>query len=337
MRTLLTGGAGYVGSACFRALRAQGGEAFVYDDLSTGNAAAVARDRLTVGSLADGAALADTLARLRIDTVMHFAALSIMPDSLREPERYWQVNLDGTRTLLQAMAKAGVRRLVFSSTAAVYALQGPEDASALAEGSRLDPATPYGASKLACEWLIRDFLRVTGGGAVILRYFNAAGATPDGSHGESRAKETHLIPIVMANALGRRPAIEVYGTDWPTPDGTCLRDYVHVDDIAQAHLLAGDAVAPGAVEIFNIGSGRGYSVREVIDSCARVTGNRVDWRAAPRRSGDPAVLVSENAKLRQRLGWAPAFPELDDIVRSAWLWHRDHPQGYGPGGAGAPA
>lgn len=338
MRVLLTGGAGYVGSACYRSLRARGIEAFVYDDLSTGNAAAVDGDRLTVADLADTDRLRAVLEDLRIDTAMHFAALSIMPDSLLQPEAYWRANLDGTRSLLTAMAGAGVRRLVFSSTAAVYAIQDPDAAPPLLEDSALHPATPYGASKLAAEWLIRDFLRLTGGGAVILRYFNAAGAAPDGAHGEGRLKETHLIPIVLANALGRRPEIRVFGTDWPTPDGTCLRDYVHIEDIAQAHLLACEAAIPGALEIFNIGSGRGYSVREVIDACERATGNRVTWQAAPRRAGDPAVLVAENARIRQRLGWQPAYPALDDIVRTACLWHRSHPAGYAAGGgvAGRP-
>jgi UDP-glucose 4-epimerase len=327
VRVLCTGGAGYVGSACLRWLLAHGHEAFAYDDLSLGNRAAVpdAKRRLVVGELADAARLRETLVRLEIDAVMHFAALASVPQSLVDPDRYWDVNLVGTKQLLDAMRACRVERLIFSSTAATYAFT---DQMPLTERSEQKPATPYGTTKLACEQMIADYQRAYGLQYTTMRYFNAAGADPDGEYGEDRREESHLIPLVLYVPLGRRDKLSICGSDWDTPDGTCVRDYVHNDDIAQAHLLALEALAPGVARTYNIGTGRGASVLEVLRACEKALGAAIPFEYAPRRPGDPAVLVASAEKLTRELGWRPRYPDIDAIVETACAWHRKYPRGY---------
>ncbi|MDA1349378.1 MAG: UDP-glucose 4-epimerase GalE, partial [Chloroflexi bacterium] len=263
MRVLCTGGAGYVGSACLRYLLGEGHDVFAYDDLSEGNRLAVPEheDRLLLGDIRDKDKLARVLTERRIDVVMHFAAVASVPDSIRDPALYWDVNLVGTKSVLDAMRGAGVTKIVLSSTAATY---GFSEASSLTESSPQVPVTPYGTSKMACEALLREYALAYGFGCASMRYFNASGADLDGAHGEDRRHESHLIPLVLAAALGVRDEVLIFGDDWTTPDGTCVRDYVHVRDIAQAHALAMGALTPGSAEAYNIGSGVGLSVREIV-------------------------------------------------------------------------
>ena len=330
MRVLMTGGAGYVGSACLRFLLDRGHDAVAYDDLSEGNRAAVPGDRLIEGDIRDVDRLAGAIREHGAEVVMHFAALAIVPESIREPDRYWDVNVNGTRSILKAMLATDARRLVFSSTAATYAFT---DEQPITERTPQEPRTPYGSTKLACERMIRDHAEGLGIGAAILRYFNAAGADADAPHGECRRHETHLIPLILSVAAGTREKVLIYGDDWPTRDGTCVRDYVHVADLAQAHLLAAEAIEPGGVAAYNVGNGEGTTVLEVLRACEKAVGRPIAHEFAERRPGDPAVLVASPARLSEDLGWRPAFPHIDEIVATAWLWHREHPRGYA-GGAG---
>lgn len=330
MRILLTGGAGYVGSACLRWLLGRGLDPVAFDDLSTGNAEAVPPDRLIVGDILDRDGL--SAAAAGCDAVLHFAALASVPESLAEPDRYWRTNLVGTLNVLDAMRDHGIRKLVFSSTAATYDFDAPMP---LTEESPQHPRVPYGESKLAAERAILDHARAYGLGAAILRYFNAAGADPDGRHGECRVRETHLVPKLLAAALEGEEAI-LFGDDWSTPDGTCVRDYIHVVDLAQAHHLALEALAPGERRIYNLGTGRGASVLEVLRACEQVIGYPIPYRVEARRAGDPPVLIADPSRISRELGWTPAHPELVDIVRSAWSWHRNRPEGYRARTAAAP-
>jgi UDP-glucose-4-epimerase GalE len=329
MRILCTGGAGYVGSACLRWLLAHGHEAFAFDNLSEGNRAAVPdyAQRLIVGELIDTDLLIDTLRTRSIDAVMHFAALASVPDSISDPSNYYRVNVLGTYSLLEAMRAAGVKKLVFSSTAATYGFHGPE-AMPLQETAAKNPETPYGTTKRAGEWMIADYARAYGWGYAIFRYFNAAGADPDGNHGEHRRHESHLIPLTLAVAVGKRPALKIFGDDYPTRDGTCVRDYVHTSDLAQAHQRAVERLEPGYGEAFNLGSGEGATVKEVHAACERAVGRSIPVEYAPRRPGDPAVLVADPAKAIRELGWTPCFSDIATIVRTAWQWHSRHPDGY---------
>lgn len=325
MRVLLTGGAGYVGSACFRVFRRSGVEAFVYDDLSAGHAAAVEPDRLTVGDLRDGAALAACLQERAISHVVHLAALASVPESLLDPAGYWSVNLEGTRCLLEAMRQTGAHTLVLSSTAAVYAhgLGQP-----IREDDRTEPQTPYGASKLAAEHLLAGYAAAYGMAGMALRYFNAAGADADGQHGEAHRHETHAIPLLVQSALGQRPAFRLFGTDWPTPDGTCIRDFVSVLDLARAHLLALQRAEAGRLQIFNLGSGQGCSLRALLEAAQDLLGAPVPHLQEPPRPGDPARLVADITRARTELGWEPLHSDLCSILGSAIAWHRRAPQGY---------
>ncbi len=325
MRVLMTGGAGYVGSACLRHLLDRGHDAVAYDDLSEGNRAAVPGDRLIEGDIRDVDRLAGAIREHGAEVVMHFAALAIVPESIREPDRYWDINVNGTRSILKAMLATDARRLVFSSTAATYAFT---DEQPITERTPQEPQTPYGSTKLACERMIRDHAEGLGIGAAILRYFNAAGADADAPHGECRRHETHLIPLILSVAAGTREKVLIYGDDWPTRDGTCVRDYVHVADLAQAHLLAAEAIEPGRVAAYNVGNGEGTTVLEVLRACEKAVGRPIAHEFAERRPGDPAVLVASPARLSEDLGWRPAFPHIDEIVATAWRWHREHPQGY---------
>ncbi|MGB3773248.1 MAG: UDP-glucose 4-epimerase GalE [Rhodococcus sp. (in: high G+C Gram-positive bacteria)] len=312
MKFMVTGGAGYVGSVCAAVLMENGHEVVVVDDLSTGNADGVPDGaRLIEGTVAE--VVSSVLGAEKVDGVLHFAAQSLVGESVEKPEKYWRGNLGAALELLDAIVAHGVPRLVFSSTAATY---GEPQSTPITEDFPTQPTNPYGASKLAIDNAITGYTAAHGFGATSLRYFNVAGA--HAGLGENRVVETHLIPLVLQVALGHRDAISVFGTDWPTPDGTAVRDYIHVRDLADAHLRALSQSTPGSHRIFNLGSGEGFSVREVIDSCRRVTGVDIAVKDAPRRAGDPAVLVASSAKAMAELGWQPQLTDLDVIVADAW-------------------
>jgi UDP-glucose 4-epimerase len=318
MRVLVTGGAGYVGSVVAEILIARGHTVTVYDDLSTGHRDAVPDGaRLVVGTLADAPALGAALAGSRAEAVVHMAARALVGESVTEPAAYYATNVEGGLILLGAMRAAGVRRLVFSSSAAIY---GEPATTPIEEDSPAAPTNPYGETKLAFERALGWFDRAYGLRSVSLRYFNAAGATE--RRGERHDPETHLIPLVLAAAAGRRPAVTIHGEDYPTPDGTCVRDYVHVGDLAEAHALALAALADGAgTTAYNLGcGGAGASVREVIAAAGRATGRAIPVVHGPRRAGDPSVLVAASSRIRRELGWRPRQAALDAIVASAWRW-----------------
>ena len=320
MRLLVTGGAGYIGSVVAASLIEAGHDVTVLDDLSTGHADAVpAKASFVRGTLRDDAA---RVLSEGIDAVLHFAAKSLVGESVAFPGRYWSHNLGGSLALLEAMRETGVRRIVFSSTAAVY---GEPERTPIEETDPTRPTSPYGASKLAVDTSLTEFARMFGLGAVSLRYFNVAGAHEDSGgqwYGEQHSPETHLIPNVLKMALpGPRgaAAVKIFGDDYPTPDGTCVRDYIHVADLAVAHLLALDACEPGEHQIYNLGNGTGFSVREVIDVCREVTGVDIPAEVAPRRGGDPAVLVASSKRISSQLGWH-ASRDLRAMVADAWTF-----------------
>lgn len=325
MRILVTGGAGYIGSHTVRQLLAGGHDVTVYDNLSHGHRAAVPADRLVVGDLQDADRVGGLLADRGIEAVVHFAAFTSVGESVTDPATYYANNLHCSLQLLDRCRRAGVGRFVFSSTAAVY---GAPERVPVTEAADLLPVNPYGNTKLAFERALADYAAAYPFGFCALRYFNASGAAADGTIGEDHTPETHLIPLVFRAATGRLPHITVFGTDYPTADGTCVRDYVHVDDLAAAHVLALGAIRPGSALAYNVGVGRGYSVREVIRTVEEVTGLTVPVTEAPRRAGDPPVLVADAGKLRAELGWAPRYDTLRAILESAWRWHRAHPAGY---------
>jgi UDP-glucose-4-epimerase GalE len=323
MRVLVTGGAGYIGSHTVRLLLARGHDVTVLDNLTYGHRAAVPADRLVVGDLADPAALDRALTGA--EAVVHFAAFAYVGESVTNPAKYYSNNLVASLALLDACRRHGVRRFVFSSTCATY---GVPSAVPITEDEKQLPINPYGNTKLAVERALADYAGAYPLGYCALRYFNAAGASPDGTIGEDHDPETHLIPLVIAAATGRRPHVEVFGTDYPTPDGTCVRDYIHVDDLAEAHILALDRLGPGVQLRYNVGTGRGYSVREVIRAVEEVTGLKVPVREGPRRPGDPPELVADASKIRRELGWGPKYTDLRSVVQTAWNWHKAHPDGY---------
>jgi UDP-glucose 4-epimerase len=322
---LVTGGAGYIGSHVVKALVRAGREVVVYDNLSAGHREAVSRTELVVGDILETARVRETIQRFRVSAVMHFAALLSVADSVRDPFGYYRNNVDGALSVLRAMADQGVSRFVFSSTAAVF---GEPREAPITEEHPTAPINPYGQTKLAIEQALPHLRRAAGIEAICLRYFNAAGADPEGELGEDHTPEPHLIPRAVDAALGGE-ALQVFGDDYPTPDGTCLRDYIHVSDLAQAHMLALGALeeAPHSAT-YNLGNGRPFSVKEVLDTVTRVTGRQVPWRLAPRRDGDPAILYASSARIRADLHWTPRHTELDDIVATAWRWRKDHPSGY---------
>lgn len=328
MKILLTGGAGYVGSACLRWLLRHGHDPIAYDNLLEGNPAAVPEPerRLIVGDIAETDRLAGILRDRQVEAVMHFAALASVPDSIKDPDAYYRTNVLGTKSVLDAMRAAGVRKILFSSTAATY---GFHSEMPLREDSPQTPETPYGTTKLAAEWMIKDYTRAYGLGYTLLRYFNASGADPDGEHGEDRRHESHLIPLILQAAVGRREKVLIYGGDYPTPDGTCVRDYVHTDDLAQAHQRAVETLEPGMGRVYNLGSGTGASVLEVLRACEEAAGRPIRHEVVGRRPGDPGVLVATPEKIVRELGWSPRHSEIRDIVRTAWEWHHRHPGGYG--------
>lgn len=328
MRILVTGGAGYVGSHTVWELVAAGHEPAVFDDLSKGHRAAVPEGvPLFEGSLADRAALDEAFSSFQPEAVMHFAGSTQVGESVTNPGLYFRNNICGGLNLLDAMVRAGVRNIVFSSTAAVY---GEPTAVPIPEDHPKAPTNPYGESKLFFEAILRRYETAHGIRSIALRYFNAAGAHPSGRIGEDHTPETHLIPIVLQAVLGQRDKVTVFGTDYPTEDGTCIRDYVHVCDLAAAHILAVEALADGAPsDAFNLGNGKGFSVRQVIDVAEQVVGKPIPYEEGPRRAGDPAVLVASSEKARTTLGWRPAYPDLHIIIETAWRWHKEHPNGYG--------
>ncbi len=324
-RILVTGGAGYVGSAALRHLLANGFDAIAYDNLVQGHRESVPAGRLIVGDISDTPSLEEALRQQKADAVMHFAAATCVGESVDDPEYHYRNNIAGTLSLLNAMRAAGVKRMLFSSTCATYGLNPKVP---MAEDSAQDPCSPYARTKLVVEWMIRDFAHAYGLGFTLLRYFNAAGASEGGQHGEDHNPENHLIPLTLQVPLGQRKKLLVFGNDYPTPDGTCLRDYVHVDDLGQAHRLAIEATTPGTAEVFNIGTGAGSSVLEVIRACEEVAGKPIPFDIVARRPGDPPALVASPQKLISKLGWKPRYTSIRQIVESAWKWHESHPQGY---------
>ena len=323
MRALVTGGAGYVGSVVAAQLLDAGHEVVVLDDLRRGHRAAIPPGATHLElSLDDAHALQERLGG-GFDAVLHFAALSLVAESVEHPERYWRNNVGGTRNLLDAMRTHGIARLVFSSTAATY---GEPETVPITEDQPPAPVNAYGASKLAVDLMIRDECVGHGLAAASLRYFNVAGAS--GALGEDHDPETHLIPLVLQAAAGCRPAITIFGTDYDTRDGTAVRDYIHVEDLGEAHRLALDALTPGEHRIFNLGTGDGYTVREVIEAARKVTGREITAHDEPRRPGDPPELVADPAKARAELGWQPERG-LEAMIADAWEWHQAHPHGYG--------
>jgi len=331
MRVLVTGGAGYIGSVVAEELLQSGHDVVVLDNLSRGHRQAVPKNaELVAGDLADRACL-DQLFRSRaIDAVMHFAALIEAGESMKAPEEFFRNNTSNALTLLEAMLAARVKRFVFSSTAALF---GNPGRTPIEEDDPVHPTNAYGESKLLVERMLAWFHQIHGLRYASLRYFNAAGASrPD--QGEAHQPETHLIPRILQVALGRAEHVNIFGTDYPTPDGTCIRDYIHVSDLARAHLLALEGLAlekelkNSSPLIYNLGNGHGFSVREVVEVARKITGHPVPVIESPRRAGDPAVLIASSEKIRRDLGWQPRFPNLETIVESAWQWHCVHPDGY---------
>jgi UDP-glucose 4-epimerase len=329
MRVLVTGGAGYIGSVLATELLQRGHQVVVLDNLSHGHRQAVPKDaELVVGELADRAGLDRVMREHSPDAVLHLAALIEAGESMKAPEVFFRNNTANALTLLEAMLAAGVKRFVFSSTAALY---GNPERTPIQEDDALAPTNAYGESKLLVERMLAWFHRIHGLRYASLRYFNAAGASrPD--QGEAHQPESHLIPRILAVALGRAQHANIFGTDYATPDGTCVRDYIHVSDLARAHLLAVDALAKEPENsvplIYNLGNGQGFSVRQVVEVARQVTGHPIPVIESPRRPGDPAVLIASSEKIRRELGWQPRFPDLQTIVESAWQWHRAHPNGY---------
>ncbi|MDD4169648.1 MAG: UDP-glucose 4-epimerase GalE [Desulfotomaculaceae bacterium] len=324
---LVTGGAGYIGSHTVRELVNKGYGVVVLDNLSKGHKAAVTNAKLVVGDISDRELLRSIFRAHDIKAVIHFAASSMVGESMEKPMDYYRNNVLGGISLLDAMIEAGVPHLIFSSTAAVY---GELETALIPEEYIAVPKNPYGATKLALEGAIRWYGEAYGLNYTILRYFNAAGADPAGDIGEDHAPETHLIPLVLRAAMGLQKPLMVFGVDYPTPDGSCIRDYVHVSDLAAAHVLALDALAAGSpANIYNLGNGNGYSVKDVLGVAKIVTGRPVPVEYTAPRPGDPAVLVASSEKAKRELGWRPRFTDLATIMETAWRWHNSHPEGFG--------
>lgn len=327
MAILVTGGAGYIGSHTVAELLDLGEEVVVLDNLQTGHKAALLGGKLYEGDLRDKELLSKLFSENSIDAVIHFAANSLVGESMQNPGKYYDNNVFGTLSLLEAMKDAGVRRIVFSSTAATY---GEPEKVPIEEGDRTEPTNVYGETKLMMERMMSWFDKVLGIKYVSLRYFNAAGAHESGKIGEDHRPESHLIPLVLQTALKQRPHIAVFGEDYATPDGTCVRDYIHVSDLADAHVRAVNYLREGNdSNVFNLGNGQGFSVKEVIETARKVTGLDIPVVTEPRRAGDPAILVASSDKARSVLGWSPARTQLEEIISGAWGWHQSHPHGYG--------
>lgn len=317
---VVAGGAGYIGSHMVRMLLESGYHPVVVDNLATGHADSVGEATFRSGDIGDAAFMRGLLTEYRPQCVMHFAAASLVGESMTAPAKYWRNNLVQTLTLLDTMLECGVKQFIFSSTAAVY---GNPIEVPITEQHPQQPINPYGNSKLAVEKALQDYSRAYGLRSITLRYFNAAGAHPDGSIGERHEPETHLIPLVLQVASGRRPVIARFGSDFPTPDGSCIRDYIHVQDLCTAHLLALKKLGEGAqTTVYNLGNGNGHSVNEVIEAARRVTGHPIPLRDDPPREGDPPVLVADAQRARQELGWVPQYPDIETIIAHAWQWEQ---------------
>jgi len=325
MRIFVTGGAGYIGSHTVRRLLARGHEVRVFDNLSMGHRTAVPASCLTVGDLDDADLLDHALLMHRTDAVIHFAANAYVGESVQQPAKYYWNNLHHSIVLFERMRRQGISQIVFSSSCSTY---GIPTQIPITEEAPQKPVSPYGWTKLATERALADYAAAYGWSVAALRYFNAAGAAADGQIGEHHNPETHLIPLVLQTALGQRAHVEIYGTDYPTPDGTCIRDYVHVEDLAEAHVLALERLQPGKPLFYNVGIGKGYSVREVVQTAEAVAGRSIAVREGSRRAGDPAALVADASKIQRDLGWQPRYPDLRSIIETAWNWHRAHPRGY---------
>jgi len=322
----VTGGAGYIGSHAAKALQRAGYHVVVYDNLVAGHRAAARFGELVEGDVCDAGAVRAVLKRFDVSAVMHFAAFLDVGESVREPVRYYRNNVGGALSVLEAMADTSVQRFVFYSTCATY---GEPVETPIPETHPQRPINSYGETKLAVERALPHFERAYGIRSIALRYFNAAGADPDGEIGEDHSPEIHIIPRAIEAATGG-PGLQIFGDDYPTPDGTCLRDYIHVTDLADAHLRALDHLTrDGGSSAYNLGTGRPHSVRQVIDAVERVSGRKVPWTLAPRRPGDPAALYAAAGRAGRELQWTPRFSDLDAIVRTAWNWHCAHPNGYG--------
>jgi UDP-glucose 4-epimerase len=330
MKVLVAGGAGYIGSHAVRRLLKSGHEVTILDDLSHGHEALVRgaseglerKARFVQGIIADRAKVVQVLRDHEIEAVMHFAAFIEVGESVVDPAKYYRNNFSGALEMMEAMREVGVKKIVFSSTAAVY---GNPLSTPIVETQARYPINPYGRSKMMVELALEDFAQAYGLGYAILRYFNVAGASPDGVIGEAHEPESHLIPRVLDAASGRAESIGIFGTDYDTRDGTCVRDYIHVEDLVEAHLLAMEAIQAGRGDVFNLGSENGFTVREVISACERVTGKRLPVVEKPRRAGDPSILIASSAKIREKLGWQRRYPDLDTIVQHAWNWHQKRP------------
>jgi len=325
MRVLVTGGAGYVGSHALVELVKAGHEPTVFDNLAEGHSSAVGEWPLIRGDLADEAEIALALEESGAEAVMHFAASAYVGESVEDPEKYYFNNVVNTLKLLRAMRGAGVDRIVFSSSCTVYGI--PERVP-ITEDFPIGAINPYGHTKQTVELMLADYAPAYGLKYASLRYFNASGAMPDGSKGEDHDPETHLIPLVIHAAMGKRPSISIFGADYPTPDGTCIRDYIHVLDLATAHVMAMEALDERGAMVYNLSTGQGHSVREVIDTVEAVSGRKVKVEEAARRPGDPPALVGSSERVRSELGWEPRYPALEEIVRHAWAWHSGRPDGY---------
>lgn len=329
MKILVVGGAGYIGSSVVYSLKEKGYNLTVFDNLSVGHKKSLTPDtKLIVGDLNNYTKIRNALESEKIDVVMHFAAFSLVGESVQNPTKYYSNNVANTINLFKAMEDAGVKKFVFSSTAAVF---GNPIEIPITESHPINPINPYGLSKSIVESILKDLSAKGKLNYVSLRYFNAAGAVLDGSIGEAHTHETHLIPLVLKSIINKDSSfkLKVFGIDYPTPDGTCLRDYIHVTDLAEAHILAVEhLVGGGESEIFNLGTGQGFSVFDIIKAAEKVTSQKIPYETGQRREGDPPVLVASSEKITKMLGWQPKFPEIETIIETAWKWHKNNPNGY---------
>ena len=324
---LVTGGAGYIGSHTVKLLQEHGYRVLTYDSLELGHEEAVTGGTIIHGDLLDLDGLEETFNHFPLDAVIHFAAYASVGDSVANPDKYFRNNIIGGMNLINVMRAHNVENIIFSSSAATY---GEPLHIPIEESHPQNPTNPYGESKLAFERILKWYDVSYGMKSISLRYFNASGADPEGRIGEDHNPEEHLIPIVLQTALGQRESVKVFGTDWDTPDGTCIRDYIHVNDLADAHIRALHALEKGTqTTAYNLGSGDGHSVKQVIETAEQVIGRKIPWEEAPRRPGDPARLVASSDKIKKELKWKPHFPELHTIIEHAWQWHSAHPNGYG--------
>ena len=327
MAILVTGGLGYVGSHAVKQLVDRGEEVICLDNLIFGHKAASSGSEVVIGDIGDQDLLRKIFSTHKVDAVMHFAAFAAVGESVADPQKYYINNISKSLAMLQVMLEFDVKKMIFSSSAATF---GEPETVPIPEDHPKNPTNPYGRSKLMLEHILREYEHAYGIRSIFFRYFNASGADPSGAIGEDHTPEHHLIPLILQVALGQREKILIFGTDWPTPDGTCVRDYVHVTDLAQAHLLGLDALRKGKeTTAYNLGNGNGYSVMEVVKVAEKVTGKPINAIPSDRRPGDPAVLVASSEKITKELGWSPKYPDLETIIKTAWNWHNTHPNGYG--------